>query len=144
LAPSGGEERSVDMGRPEDLESKELFTELVLGVDAGRLRWTLEGDAAQGLTDVDTFEIRMRELPASFRNHPQFELAKAELRQGYDARREPRRAPYGSRKSENLTAATSRAIEHAHVAARLLGLNPPAPKSLETIVRRHQRARSKP
>jgi hypothetical protein len=132
------------MGRPEDRERKDILTEVVHGVDAGGLGWILEGDEVQGLTDVDTFEIRMRELPASIRNHPQFEAAKAELRQGYDSRRQRRRAPYGSRKSENLTAATSRAIEHAQAAARLLGIDPPAPKSLETIVRRHQRARSKP
>src|SRR5580658_5923945 len=128
------------MGRPEDRERKDLLTEVVLCVDAGRLRWTLEGDEVQGLTEIDTFEIRMRDLPVGMRSHPQFQPAEAELRHGYDRRRNPQRAPYGSRKGENLTAVTSRAIEHAHRAAQLLGLDPPAPKSLETVVRRHQRA----
>jgi hypothetical protein len=116
------------MGRPEDRERKDLLTEVVICVDAGRLGWTLEGDEAHGLTEVDTFEIRMRELPVSMRSHPHFQTAEAELRHGYDSRRDPQRAPYGSRKGENLTAATSRAIQHAQRAAQLLGLEPPAPK----------------
>ena len=125
------------MGRPEDRARKDLLADFVEIIDAGRLDWRIDVHPAQGSGDVDLFAFHVAALPAKVRGAARFATAKTELRAGYDYRVAGRYAPYGSRAGKQ----TSPAIEHVQLAARHLELDPPAPKSLEIIVRRHQRAR---
>ena len=125
------------MGRREDRARKDLFADLMEIVDAGRLDWRIEVHPAQGSGEIDLFDLHVAALPAKVRASTTFATTRAELRAGYDYRVVGRYAPYGSR-ADKLT---SPAVEHAQAAGRYLGLLPPAPKSFEIIVRRHQRAR---
>jgi hypothetical protein len=87
--------------------------------------------------EIDSFEFRMGAVDKGVRTNRAFSDVKERLRHASDEHARGY-AAYGTRKTNR--AGTSAHIEAIHDALRVLGEEPPAPKSIETIVARHRKA----